>query len=396
MIRSERAPIGWALDTGIGKRFSQLTENRTLLDRLAVAFFACVCLGIAAYAWVKPDYNWDMVAYVATALEDRYQDPVELHTATWAVISEGARESRLYEIQYGNPYNKHQWENPVDFQSQLSMYRVKVGYIWLMRLMEPVVGLANAAILLSVIPSLLLGALALYWLARENALQGAFILAPLLVLADQAAMTTAVVPDMLLSLVSLMALYAFVRGRETLSCALLFASVFIRPDNVILIFAMLLTAVIFGWRILPLLVTFVAALIGCAIVSKFGDHPGWWAHFYFSCVKIQNTMIGFQPDFSLAAMAKGYARGVVVALNHSDWPSLFALFMAGWALLNRFGRTMTSRQNGLMFALAIGTLGKFASFPLPDDRFYHLFIIGMAILLVTIWKPRFDAALRRA
>jgi hypothetical protein len=39
------------------------------------------------------------------------------------------------------------------------------------------------------------------------------------------------------------------------------------------------------------------------------------------------------------------------------------------------------RANALAFALAIGTLGKFASFPLPDDRFYFVFISGMAIVL---------------
>ena len=68
-------------------------------------------------------------------------------------------------------------------------------------------------------------------MARENALQGAFILAPMLMLADQAAMTTAAVPDMLLSLVSLTGIYAFLRGRDMLACILLFASVFVRPDN---------------------------------------------------------------------------------------------------------------------------------------------------------------------
>jgi hypothetical protein len=392
MIKSERAPIAWALDTGIGRSLAQAAANRTLLDWLGGALFGFVCLFIAAYALVKPDYNWDMVAYVATALEDRYEDPAELHGATWKVISESAPEAQLYEIQYGNPYNKHQWENPADFQSQLSMYRVKVGYVWLMRVIEPVVGLAHAAILLSVVPSLLVGALALYWLARENSLQAGFILAPLLMLADQAQMTSAVVPDMLLSLVSLAALYSFVRGREALACVLLFASVFVRPDNIILIFALLLTAIIFGWRVLPMLATFLASLLACVTISKYGGHPGWWAHFYFSCVQIQNSMAGFQPDFSLVAMLQGYMRGVVVSLIHNDWAALLALFVAGWALLHRYGRAISSRQNALLFALAIGTLGKFASFPLPDDRFYHVFILGMAVLLVTIWKPRFDAA----
>ena len=72
------------------------------------------------------------------------------------------------------------------------------------------------------------------------------------------------------------------------------------------------------------------------------------------------------------------------------------LFAAAWALLHRAGRTGNGRENALMFALMIGTLGKFASFPLPDDRFYFAFMAGMAILLVTMWKPRFDLTAGKA
>lgn len=383
---------GWALHTGLAKSLVRAAGSKRLLDRLAAVFFALVCLAISAYALVRPDYNWDMVAYVATALEDRYSDPAELHAETWKRISEGASEPQLYHLQYGNPYNRNQWEKPADFQSQLSMYRVKIAYTALLRAIEPFTGLVTASILLSVLPSLALGALCLYWLGRESALQGAFLLAPMLLLADYGHMTTAVVPDMLVSLVSLLAIYLLVRGRDITACTVLFVSVLIRPDNIILVFALLLTAVAFGWRILPFLVTFVSALAGSVAVAKFGGHPGWWAHFYFSCVEIQNSMANFHPDFSLSAFLRGYIRGVVVATMDNDWPAIFALLLGAWALVNRAGRTGSGRANALVFALAIGTLGKFASFPLPDDRFYFIFIGGMAILLATMWKPRFDIA----
>lgn len=392
MMASDGTVMGWALRTGIVRSFTQAAGSKRLLDRLAVAFFAVVCLGISVYALVRPDYNWDMVAYVATALEDRHSDPVELHAETWKLISERASESQLYALQQGNPYNLNQWQNPADFQSQLSMYRVKVGYIAMLRTLEPVVGLVNAAMLLSILPSLALGAFCLFWLAREDALQGAFVLAPLLVLADYAHMTTAVVPDMLVSLVSFVAVYLLLRRRDLTACLLLFASVFLRPDNIILVFALLLTAIAFGWRVFPLLVTFVAALAGGMIAAKFGGHPGWWAHFYFSCVQIQNSMANFHPDFSLVDFARGYIRGAVVAVMDNEWPAIFALLLAGWALLGRAGRTGGDRENALVFALAIGTLGKFASFPLPDDRFYFVFIGAMSMVLVTMWKPRFDVA----
>lgn len=392
MRANERTAIGWALGTAPARMLMRAAGSKVLLDRLAVLFFAAVCLLVSAYALVRPDYNWDMVAYVAAALEDRHSDPVELHAETWKRISEGASQSQLYHLQYSNPYNKHQWENPVDFQSQLSMYRVKVAYVALIEALEPLTGLVKASMLMSIIPSLALGALCLWWLGRDDALQGAFVLAPILVLADYSHMTTAVVPDMLVSVVSLLAVLLFARKRDLAACIVLFVSVLIRPDNIVLAFALLLTAIAFGWRVLPLLVTFVVGLIACVAMSKFGGHPGWWAHFYFSCVEIQNSMANFHPDFSFGVALRGYMRGVLVAIMDNDWPAMFALLLAAWALLNRTGKTGTERANALVFALAIGTLGKFASFPLPDDRFYFVSIAAMAVVLVTMWKPRFDLA----
>jgi hypothetical protein len=390
MAQSQGTVVDWAMNTGAADAIGRAASNRTLLDSLSALIFLAIFLVVAAYSWVRPDYNWDMVAYVATALENRTESPEQLHAETWKAIEEGAREAQLYNLQRGNPYNLHQWENPADFESQLSMYRVKVAYIGLIRLLEPVFGIAKASILLSTLPSLAFGFVCFWWLWREKALQSAVFLAPALIIADLFHMTKAVTPDMLLALVSMAAIYLLAKKQDFAACLLLFLSVFIRPDNIILIFALLLTAIAFGWRLLPIAITFAVSLAACVLISKLGGHPGWWAHFYFSCVEIQNSMAGFHPDFSLVAFAKGYLRGAAVALLDNDWPLLFIMIMAGWALLWRAGRLGTGRENALLFALAIGTLGKFASFPLPDDRFYFVFLSGMLMLLAIMWKPRFD------
>lgn len=388
MEGSSHTVIRRALATAAAEGVIRRLTGRAALDRLGGLFLLLGVLAVAAYGWLRPDYNWDMVAYVATALENRAEDAETLHAQAWAVIEEGADEAQEYHLKFSNPYNLNQWENPEDFQSQLSLYRVKVAYIWLLRLLEPFTGLAAAAILLSVVPAIGVGLLCLCWLWRAQALQGAFFLLPLLLLTDYSRMTSAAVPDMLLALVSLAALYALWRGREWLGCGLLFASVFVRPDNIVLIFAILIAAVLFNRRTLPVFVTFLAAFIACVAISRLGGHPGWWAHFYFSCVEIQNSMAGFNPEFSLLTMLKGYVRGAVVSLQFNDWPALLAVLVAGWALLARQGRMGNPGANALVFALAIGTLGKFASFPLPDDRFYFVFIAGMALVLVSAWQPR--------
>jgi hypothetical protein len=391
MTAQQGTLLGWAMQTSVGETVVRTVSRRALLDRIAALFMALAVAAIAAYGTLKPDYNWDMVAYVATALENRTPDPAALHAQTWAEIDAGASEADQFKLKKSNPYNLNQWENPADFQSQLSMYRVKLGYVGLLRLLEPVTGLVNASLLLSILPAVGFGLLSLWWLKREDALQGAFLLVPVLLIADYSRMTSAVTPDMLLGLVSLAALYRLLRGRDVLAGVLLFVSVFIRPDNIILIFALLIAAVLFGWKKLPMLVTFVASLVACVVISKAGGHPGWWAHFYFSCVEIQNSMANFHPDFSLVTFLKGYARGVIVSLQNNDWPALLALLVAAWALLNKYGRMGAGRENALAFALAIGALGKFASFPLPDDRFYFVFIAGLAVVLIAAWKPRFDA-----
>ena len=393
MIDSGQTAIGRAMRTGLAETVAATASRKTVVDRLSIAFFTAIFMIVSLYTLARPDYNWDLLAYVATALEDRYDDPIALHAEAWREIEARADAGALYHLRYDNPYNKHQWENPADFKSQLSMYRVKVAYIALMRGLEPIAGsFVTASLWLSVVPAIGLGLLCLHWLRREGAVQGAIVLGPLLVIAGYAHMTTAVTPDILLSLISLVAVYLLLKGRDAAAGVMLFASVFVRPDNIVMIFALLITAVAFGWRSLPLLVTFVASLVACVLISKYSGHPGWWPHFYFSCVGIQNSMAGFQPDFSLVDLARGYVRGVTISLLHHDWPAIFALLIAGWALLHRAGRTGSGRENALMFALAIGTLGKFASFPLSDDRFYFAFIAGMAILVVTMWKPRFDIA----
>jgi len=171
MIGTHDSVVGWALRTSLAETLLGGIARRVFLDRLAVLFMALVIAGVAAYSWVKPAYNWDMVAYVATALEDRTDDPVDLHARAWAEIEAGASESQLFHLRLSNPYNLHQWENPADFQSQLSMYRVKVLYVEILRWIEPVTGLARGSILMSILPALAFGALCLWWLAREGAEQ---------------------------------------------------------------------------------------------------------------------------------------------------------------------------------------------------------------------------------
>ncbi|MEO1749056.1 MAG: hypothetical protein AAFR27_10675, partial [Pseudomonadota bacterium] len=98
---------------------------------------------------------------------------------------------------------------------------------------------------------------------------------------------------------------------------------------------------------------------------------------------------GFDPAFSLKTMLTGYVRGLSVAFQHSEWVWLAMLLVAARLVALSYGVIGDRRAEALFAACFLGLGGKFLSFPLPDDRFYFVFIAGMAMSLALIIRLRF-------
>ena len=98
------------------------------LSKIAGALAIIIAMAAAViYSAVKPDNNWDMIPYIATALENRYPDANALHTETWRQVAEVASEGELQVLKHDGGFRSAQWENPDSFKSLLVMYRVKAG-----------------------------------------------------------------------------------------------------------------------------------------------------------------------------------------------------------------------------------------------------------------------------
>ncbi|MCK4205790.1 hypothetical protein J3U99_13520 [Brucella pituitosa] len=361
-----------------------------LLHRLskiagALAVLAAIAVTVI-YSVTKPDNNWDMIPYIATAIENRYPDATALHEETWRQVAAVTTPDEINALKYAGDYRRAQWESPDNFQSQLIMYRVKIGYVQMLRLIEPYTGLVLGGHLISLAAAIASGLIILAILAYYNALQAGLLVGPALLLAGFGPMTSAVFPDIVLAAFSFAAIFALMKERDWLASVLLVLSFTIRPDNIIMIFALLIAAVLFGWRKLPLLTAFVACLIIGLVISSRAGHPGWWAHLYFTCIQMQNSMSGFKPDFSLLLLIKAYIRGVILALYLESWPSMLLVSLVAWAAMARAGiKTTIPRLNGIVFAMFIGMLGKFVYFPMPYDRFFFNMIIIMVLMLSLAW-----------
>jgi hypothetical protein len=357
------------------------------LDRLSASLFALFIVGLALIAFLVPERNWDKVAYVALTIEDRYETPEALHAATWEVIRERATAEEFNLLTTDGAYRRAQFADASNFMSQLPMYRVKVGYIALLKMLEPALGPVGAIRAINVVSALLLGACLLLWMRRSGILQGALFLAPLMLLTGAVDMARLGAPDMLVAALSVAGTMLLTGRRPWFGVPLLVAAFLVRPDTLIFLFALVLAAIALRWRTLPALAAFLMSAALTVPLSNGADHIGWWPHFWFSTVEMQNNLTGFSPDFSAVVYLKGLARGLAISVISHAWLAAAALLMlAAWFVIRR--RADLPREIAMpMLAMLLAVGGKFVVFPLPDDRIYAVFLWMFALGVLVLWRP---------
>ena len=363
--------------------------SNTKFEKLGFIFFCIFLAGLFAINVIKPEFNWDMAAYLASSLQDSSLSNQALHSQVWGMMKAHAGDAQYYKLTAGNAYNLFNFQNPDAFISMLPMYDVKVGYVGLLKYVGQLVGPVNAAHWISVLSSLVVGLICLTWMKQQRFLQAAPMVAAVMLLSGYFYMGRIVTPDLLVTMFFLLGSYFFLRGKDWLAVVLFYGAFLVRPDTILFMFALFLATLVFNKRIVPALIGFLAAVASYLWITTGSNHPGWWAHFYFSCVEIQNTMIGFHPDFSLLTYFKGVARGVMVSFKDNNWPMLVGLMLMGWALMQKNGIATNLRSNILILAILLCIAGKFVVFPLPDDRTFMPFLLVFAMILFETWKPQF-------
>ncbi|MCP4319833.1 MAG: hypothetical protein GY789_28605 [Hyphomicrobiales bacterium] len=377
----------------IGSSLEQLVTPG-VVRFVAPALFGLVMVAVAIGALVKPAHNWDMAPYIAVALENEITDPAALHEHVWGLMEASATPGQFHTLTLGTPYNIAQYENTEFFNSQLGMYRVKYGYVEALRLLGPIVGYVEATQVINFVSVLVFGIVLLLWMHRFNAIEGTLILAPFMLATDFLTMAQLANPDLMTFSAFLVAVYLLRIGKDWWAVPAMLTAFLIRPDGIIFIFALLIATLLLGGKKLPMLSAFAASIVGYFLITQNSGHPGWWPHFVFSNLQLQNDMLGFQPQFDIVVYIKSLVRGVSVGIRFGTWVAVSAILLLSWVLLRRSGKEPVGTAAKLLLALILCVGGKFITFPLPDDRVYFLYILLTAVLLIESWKPRFDLARR--
>ncbi|MBS9720830.1 hypothetical protein JYU29_09035 [Tianweitania sp. BSSL-BM11] len=397
-VTSGKTPTHFAaslLDWGSRLLHAVLTQR--VVTIAAGVIFVLFILALAAVPFLHPDYNWDLTAYLAIAMENTITDHDELHRTVWGIMQAGATEDQFRQLTTVNAYNMAQYANPEFFYSQLVFYRVKIAYTMLLREFGPIIGYVETTQWINTLSVLVIGAVLMLWMRRAQILQSALLIIPLMLLGGFLWMAQLAVPDMLGTAVMLVGVYLIRIGRDWWAVPLLFLGFLIRTDMIIFLFALILASALLGGRILPVLTAFVLATLAYAPISHIGAHPGWWTHFYFTNVEIQNDMRGFHPPFSLLAYIEGVLRGVSSSFRFQNWLTVFVMLVLAWLVLLRANRVPRQGITVILLTASIlGIGGKFVVFPLPESRVYFPYLVVLGLSLLELWRPRFDLEGRAA
>lgn len=376
----------WAM-----RRTGPLVSDKGLDWVMGIGFLVFV-LAISVVASFQPGYSFDLVAYFGAAIS--FITPTADPMQAWQLVREAAPGHVYQDLSAGNEYRLAQSSAPSAFASNMPLYSAKIGYIYLLHWLAIPLGYVKAALWSSHVAGLLMGLTCLIWMVREKCLQGAPLVVAVLLASNYFDALSYPSPDVIASMLTLAAIYLWLQMREMPAIALLFAAFLFRPDTMIFVFALLLASLAYGQSIKRIGALFISLLVASVGIRNLTDHPGWWIHYYFSTVQIQNTLVDFQPAFSLMAWAKGQARGVFMSLTEFNWPVLLTFIGAAVLAVKQVGLSFGARSGTLMLACFLAIGGKFFVFPLPDDRIYMVLILAMTMLLIDTLQPRLAKSLK--
>ncbi|MEZ5490918.1 MAG: hypothetical protein R3F50_11450 [Gammaproteobacteria bacterium] len=359
------------------------------LDVNAIAppiLLAGLLAAMALTALESPLYTWDLVPYVATTLADAQTDPETLHRATYAQLR-ATLPAPAYEFLTSGPYAARMAEDALQFSSQLPLYQVKPGYIWLLRLLD-VFGLepVSAVMLLSLLPGLLIVLLLFVWVQPLTGAWPALGIAALFIPSARLVDISRVgVPDNLSAFVLLLAVYGMTaRQWRSASFGLLLFAIAVRLNNIVFVASLLAVMGLSAcrknnWRpdrsLAPIGFALAASVSVYMAIAIRNGHQ-WWRLFHHTFVAPIYDLNSFDESFSaqvyLDVLASAMGQILASGATLNTVLPVFLLLGSVAALLPGARR---SPLLGVMAVIPPTLLVYFLMFPLVPgwDRFFTPF-----------------------
>lgn len=370
-------------------------------SNLLYSFYVLFLLLMTMYIGVKPDYNLDMLPYIAIVQKiDGESSVKKIHQTTYIETKKHTSPQEYALLTVGSSYRETMFLDEASFDEQLSFYVIKPLYLLSAYLFYQMgASLPFSTVLPSLLSYFIIGLILLRWVSRILPTPWLtlwiclFIISsePMVILGKTSA------PDAMATAFLLAGCYLFIEKRSLWGTALLFTlSILTRPDYLILSFFIFMVIAVGKWykkvSTWKLLLCFFLFFASYFIPKLLLDGVAWSTLFHHAFIERLAFPLtapqGISPADYLAVLADNIVPKTYFARTY-----LLAIFLfAGVTFWDRFKsrslalKTWTFNQT-FMLALLL-TLGlRFLLFPAFLERFMAPFLVLSFLIFVKEISP---------
>lgn len=376
--------------TALGTTAAILNRLRAFYWRHADLFSVLTLLAFVlvtvAMTFLRPVFNWDVLAYLGTTVQASMSNPAEIHAYAYGVVKEAVPPEAFAELTGAGSYRIRQFTDPEAFVSMLGMYEMKWLYISLMKWFTPFVGAYNSTYVINIIALLVLTVSVGLWL-RATRLSGyAPLVVALFFVLQFSGFYATQQPDFLGNALLIASLLSYERKRNVQGSVLMLLTVLTRPDQVATAGVLMACGWLLRDRSTPLFAaTFLASLAAWFLIGQMTHGVGYWSHVWFSTYQIQDTMVGFHPEFSPLVYLVAIGFNIYRSLFENTWLAAYGLGLA-WAGYLYFNVPIGDRRRQVLLLTALLAIAaKFAVFPLSDGRIYFAQLTVFFLVAFAAW-----------
>lgn len=373
------------------KRGRGIGHKAATISLMMIVAFNCYAI------YLFPVHNWDMVAYIATALSYFNNDVDALHALTYEAVKAEVDPTKfdrlISEIFPGPPadsgYRREMFDNARSFYDQIPFYSVKPLYPFLIAIL---IKIGSAPVLATTLIPLAFyaacGAVVVNWVMGLHHWTVGFALSALLLFEPHILLIArSSTPDMLSAFLLVSGVHLLVNGKKIgAALAVFVVAVLARPDN--LLFGFCLLAVMLPTRTLTVKagVLFFGCLLSVyLLVTNIAGNYGWQTHFYLSNVDRIFHPVGFISPLGLYDYLKIYAEHAA-RLARSDDVALFVFLAVLVAYVHVRAEGWRSHGTCVCIAVPLYMGSVIAAFPRESDR-----VLAGAYLMVLLLAARAGA-----
>ena len=343
------------------------------------------CFYIGWFSNDKDYINYDAIPYVASASLVQTPNTDIAFEYSWRLLKETVDNNIYQDLCCASDYRKSMSSDKSAFVSHLPSYQTKSGYIYLIRVVSNLfhINEYDAIKVISQISSILIVFVMAISFFNER-LPIYLSIFPVLLLMEILQLSRLMTPDALIGLVMLISAYLLSKNKFLIACTVLIFSILLRQTNIIFVGIFSFAKLFKKQYISFFLLSFFSFCLYVLNSLNFSS-IGYWKTFHSSLIKMPNTFIDYNPEFSfeiylgllidkfLWILTDPYLSKLVILLGMNVAIGFF-FFQSKFNEISRFGQ--------LSLVFSIGAIIAFVLIPFPDFRIYAGPIIASSYLIL--------------